>query len=119
AVEGAAEAAVAPQVAREPVVTQQVPATAARQDVESFGKKAETSTVRVIEGTDGKTELVDTIADLEERRQNLWLITTASGQQWMQMEGKRYQMRKGDEIRIYPSRWGTAYRLTVPRLSSF
>lgn len=89
------------------------------EDVQRFGERSETDTARVIEGSGGKSELIDTVASLQEREPNVWLITLESGQQWLQMEGKLYPMRVGEEVRIYPSRWGNAYRLTAPRISSF
>jgi hypothetical protein len=95
------------------------PLAGENRDVETFGRESEAENVRVIEGTGGKAELLDTIASLEQRNPNLWLITLQSGQTWRQMITKRYPMQVGDEVRIYPSRWGNAYRLTATRVSGY
>jgi hypothetical protein len=63
--------------------------------------------------------LTDTIAALEQRMPNLWLITLTSGQRWVQMLNKPYAMKVGDEVRIYPTIWGGSYRLTASRLSGY
>lgn len=85
--------------------------------VDDFGRR-ETAT-RVIEGTDGKSELIDTITELEQLGPNLWLITLESGQTWTQMLSKRYALEEGDEVRIYTTRWGNSYRLSAPRIGGF
>lgn len=89
------------------------------RDVDSFGKVSATENVRVIEGTDGKSELIDKVASIERLLPNLVLITLQSGQKWRQMVDKRYPVSVGDEVRIYPSRWGDAYRLSATRVSGY
>ena len=85
--------------------------------VEAFGRPQ--SEARVIEGSDGKSELIDTIAALEQLGPSLWLVTLEGGQQWQQMISKRYNLNVGDEVRIYPTRWGSSYRLTSSRVGSY
>jgi len=110
---------VAPPAAMEQAAPASSAAAGNDPEVESFGREAATAGVRVMEGTDGKTELIDTIAALEQRMPTLQLITLQSGQKWVQMIDKRYPMRVGDEVRIYPSFWGKSYRLTVARLAGY
>lgn len=64
-------------------------------------------------------ELISKITALNERLPNRYLITLENDQVWWQKVGSRYQMQVGDEVRIYPSRWGGAYRLTVVDQSGF
>lgn len=108
---------------RPPQRTETVPAVPPRAqaaaEVENFGRNTETAMLRVIEGTDGKTELLDTVAGLSQPIPNTWVVTLQSGQTWRQTTGKRYALREGDEVRIYPTRWGNAYRLTASRLSGY
>ncbi len=82
--------------------------------VESFGREA-----RVVVNMDGQDELQDVITELLEANPNMWLIRLASGQVWRQTHSKRLNLREGDAVRIYPSRWGENYRLQTPRLSGF
>ena len=84
---------------------------------ESFGRQQ--AGARVVEGLDGKAELIDTVAELEQLGPNLWLIQLEGGQRWQQMLSKRYNLQEGDEVRIYPTRWGENFRLTAPRLSGY
>lgn len=88
-------------------------------DVNQFGRKAVEDDARLIEGDKGKSELIGTIASLEERRPNLWLVTLTNGQRWLQMQNKPYFMEEGETVRIYPTIWGSSYRLTAPRLSGY
>lgn len=82
--------------------------------LESFGREA-----RVVVNMDGQDELQDVITELLEANPNMWLIRLASGQVWRQTHSKRLNLREGDAVRIYPSRWGENYRLQTPRLSGF
>lgn len=56
-------------------------------------------------------EYFGTIVSLEERLPSAYLITLDNGQIWEQTEPKRYPLRPGLEVRIYPTRWGSRYRL--------
>ena len=82
--------------------------------VQSFGREA-----RVVVNMNGQDELQDVITELLEANPNMWLIRLASGQVWRQTHSKRLNLREGDAVRIYPSRWGENYRLQTPRLSGF
>jgi hypothetical protein len=99
------------------VPTSTAPTNQAPQ-VETFGR-TETPAARVVEGTDGKTELVDTVAALKQLTPTQWLITLKSGQQWRQVTGKTYRLKVGDEVKIYPanSAFGESYRLSNARVS--
>jgi hypothetical protein len=88
------------------------PATA-----DTFGRQ-QASNARVVEGDVG-TELIDTVAALEQRGPSQWLVTLESGQQWQQMLSKRYPLEAGDEVRIYPTRWGNAFRLSSSRAGGY
>ena len=82
--------------------------------VQSFCREA-----RVVVNMNGQDELQDVITELLEANPNMWLIRLASGQVWRQTHSKRLNLREGDAVRIYPSRWGENYRLQTPRLSGF
>ena len=82
--------------------------------VESFGRER----ARVVENEDGREELRDVVTDIETYR-NMLTITLASGQVWRQTHTRRFNLREGDEVRIYPSAWGESYRLETDRLNGF
>jgi hypothetical protein len=65
------------------------------------------------------TELIARIAVIKELNPNRKLITLENGQVWEQKETKPFMLDAGDEIRIYPSRWGTSYRLASQSHSGF
>jgi hypothetical protein len=58
-------------------------------------------------------EIRSAIVALDERRPNEHLITLENGQVWRQSLAKRYPLRVGQDIRIYPTRWGDSFRLTA------
>jgi hypothetical protein len=64
-------------------------------------------------------EIVAKVADLRETVPNTWTITLDNGQIWRQAPPKPYALRPGMEVRLYPTNWGTAYRLTVAELRGF
>jgi hypothetical protein len=113
--EEGAEAA-APAAATTPQVATQAGAPAAAQEnaVGTFGRTAAESSARVVDG-----ELIDTVAGLEQIGPSLWLITLKGGQQWQQMISKRYTLAVGDEVRIYPTRWGNSFRLASERAGGY
>jgi hypothetical protein len=99
-----------PQVASESAA----PAAAATA-VGDFGRaSASGSSARVVDG-----ELIDTIASLQQAGPSLWLVTLEGGQQWKQMISKRYTLEVGDEVRIYPTRWGNSFRLSSERAGGY
>lgn len=105
------------------------PAAAGRQDddvaVADFGREeavrdqARETTARVLDNADGGQELVDTIAALEERVPGQWQVTLTSGQVWTQVNSKRYRLREGMEVRIYPSPFGGSFRLAATNRNGF
>lgn len=60
-----------------------------------------------------KNELLASISELKETQPNKRLITLGNGQVWKQSFAKKYRLREGDDIRIYPTGWGNDYRLKV------
>jgi hypothetical protein len=57
-------------------------------------------------------ELISNVAKLQELDRNRFRITLENGQVWEQMETRRFVLVQGDEVRIYPTRWGNSYRLS-------
>ena len=64
-------------------------------------------------------ELISKISELREFRPNYFSITLENGQVWRQTVGKRYRLRVGHQVRIYPTSWGSSYRLAVDSLGSY
>jgi hypothetical protein len=92
-------------------------AAPAGSEVDSFGRNSDSAQVR--EDEEGRAELVDTVASIEQLGPKMMLVTLESGQQWRQMLTKRYPLRVGDEVRIYSTRWGSSYRLSADRLDGY
>lgn len=118
-------AAPAPAVPRESSETTQAAAVetspieknAVRTDndaerIENFGQ------ARIEDNAQGKEELFDTVTALE-RRRNLLRVTLSSGQVWAQTYPRFYNLKEGDDIRIYQEGIGDAYRLATERLNGF
>jgi hypothetical protein len=66
-----------------------------------------------------RREVVSTIVALRQTVPNSYLITLENGQIWRQMRPKKYLLRPGQEVRLYPTRWGEAFRLTAGDANSF
>jgi len=64
-------------------------------------------------------EFHSTISKLREYIPGRYLITLENGQVWRQMVAKRYRLRVGHNVRIYPSRWGKSFRLSAEELKGF
>lgn len=64
-------------------------------------------------------ELFSSIASFTEIQPNQYVITLVNGQVWRQMRTERYNISEGQDVRIYPTRWGSSYRLTVKELGGF
>ena len=64
-------------------------------------------------------ELVDRIASIHFNEVRERYITLENGQVWKQVIDKRYELRAGQTVRIYPTRWGSDYRLSVEDLNGF
>ena len=56
-------------------------------------------------------ELIARVAEIKEFDRNRFLIIMDNGQVWEQINSKRFALAEGDEVRIYPTRWGSSYRL--------
>lgn len=59
-------------------------------------------------------EFSGTITDLRETIPDRWVITLDNGQVWQMNQSKRYPLRVGLDVRVYPTRWGPSYRLSAP-----
>jgi len=77
------------------------------------------NTARVLETDDGEKELVDLVARLDEKVPNQWEITLESGQVWYQINSKRFRLREGMQVRIYPSPFGGSFRLSASNMNGF
>ncbi len=94
-----------------------------KEEIDDFGRNTDSANsrnaTRVVEGDEGQKELIDTIASIRQLGQGMSVITLSSGQKWQQMITKRYFLKEGEEVRIYPTIWGNSYRLTSKRLGGF
>jgi hypothetical protein len=79
--------------------------------VTEFGRNSPAAEARVLVNAEGGQELLDEIVELRERVPGRWLITLASGQVWYQDNSQRMRLRKGMQVRIYPSPLGGAWRM--------
>lgn len=93
------------------------PATGQPGEIQEFGKQAPGP--RLVKDSEGGTELIDYISALQQREPDRWLITLASGQVWYQLNSKRYRLREGMEIKIYPSPLKGSYRLSARNVNGF
>jgi hypothetical protein len=64
-------------------------------------------------------EIVAVVTELRETVPNTWTITLDNGQVWRQSPPKWYPLRTGAQVRLYPTTWGTSYRLTVAETKGF
>lgn len=87
--------------------------------VDTFGLASSQGEARVALNEDGDTELVDTVAALEELTRNTWQITLSSGQVWRQTVTKAIMLREGATVTIKPTRWGNDYRLSAEGVNGF
>ena len=58
-------------------------------------------------------EIFATITDLRETIPDSYVITLDNGQIWQMSQPKNYPLRIGQEARLYPTRWGSSYRLSA------
>lgn len=96
-----------PAGARTPVYSSNAPSSRETR-AEDFGKDEP----YVVKGENGKEELIGRIASLQKCPTG-WVVTLEKGQVWRQMLSKHYLLREGQQVRIYPTMWGKAYRLSV------
>ena len=83
-------------------------------DPDSFGKSEQ----NIVTDKDGDRIMYDRIKELQ-TAQDGWVITLTSGQVWRQMYNKRYNLKEGQQVKIAPTIWGNAYRLSVKDLGGF
>jgi hypothetical protein len=88
---------------------------ASEEKVQSFGKEPP----RVVDTDKGREELQDRIEELRTTPTGKWIVTLASGQVWQQTVSGTYNLRKGMDVRVYPTRFGTDYRLSAQGLTGF
>lgn len=105
---GAETQAVTPS--SQPPATEAAPATVNDEALAAFGRAA---TPQVVQDENGQDELLDRIVDMREREPGRWLFTLASGQRWIQTNSGRIPLRKGMDVRIYPSPLGGSYRMAA------
>jgi len=85
-------------------------------DAATFGE----TPAKVVKGADGQQELHATVAALKAAPQGgAWIITLSNGQIWRQTVPEPFNLRQGYAVRIYPSRWGTSYRLSTEQIHGF
>jgi len=84
--------------------------------MESFGRGKPS---RVVENEAGEEELFATVTELLLAKPNMWLLKLDNDQVWRQIHPRRYKLREGDDIRIYPTRWGENFRLETSRLNGY
>lgn len=82
------------------------------------GEKVESGVTASVPA-EAREEFVSTIASLREREPNAYVITLENGQVWYQTRPERYPMRPGQEVRLYPTRWGKSYRLAIEENGGF
>jgi hypothetical protein len=86
---------------------------ASRETGNQASRVAEQPVARAAEPEDADdVEYRGTIVEMREYLPSAYIIRLDNGQIWEQTEPKRYPLRPGLEVRIYPTRWGQRYRLT-------
>jgi hypothetical protein len=103
--------AATPAPAREAAPT----ATATPDAVESIRERR----TRREEAAAPGREITAVVTDLRESIPNTWTVTLDNGQVWRQSPPKPYPLRVGAQVRLYPTGWGTSYRLTVDEQRGF
>lgn len=91
------------------------PATAVADPQAAFGLPTQTES----EQKEQRNELHSTIASFRELQPNQYVITLENGQVWKQMHSQRYALENGMPVHIYPTRWGSAFRLSADELGGF
>jgi hypothetical protein len=64
-------------------------------------------------------EIVGTVASVRETIPNNYTITLEDGQVWRQTYPKKYALRAGHRVTIYPTRWGSSFRLESDSLRGY
>ena len=86
--------------------------------LESFGRDSNPAQAR-IQRNDKSFELIDKVVDLQQYHHARLEIRLSGGQLWRQTAARRFHLNEGDEVRIYPSDFGTDYRLSAKGRSGF
>lgn len=85
----------------------------ARRAARAAARAAEREAAERAEAAEAaENEILATVTDLRERQPNAWLVTLDNGQVWEQVRPEWYPLRPGQEVRLYPTRWGDSYRLS-------
>jgi hypothetical protein len=98
----AVPAPAAPAPRRE-VIPAPAPSAAAAESRRARGRRAEPL----------PPEIVAKVTSLRETVPNTWTITLDNDQVWRQTTPQQFALRPGMDVRLYPTHWGDAYRLTV------
>jgi hypothetical protein len=64
-------------------------------------------------------DVVSTVTAVREIQPGRLEITLANGEVWRQVTSDRYPLQVGHEVRVYPTRFGSFFRLTALKLRSF
>lgn len=59
------------------------------------------------------------VAALDYFKPDVLTITLENGQVWRQKYARRYNLREGDDVRIYGTNWGVQFRLEAERFNGF
>jgi hypothetical protein len=65
------------------------------------------------------SDIVSRVQELREVVPNAWQITLDNGQVWRQTVSKRYQLRQGQQVKIYSTHWGNASRLSADEINGY
>lgn len=100
---GTPPAPAAPAPVRREVIPAPAPSAAAAEPRRERGRRAEPL----------PPEIAAKITSLRETVPNTWTITLDNNQVWRQTTPQQFALRPGMDVRLYPTHWGDAYRLTV------
>jgi hypothetical protein len=64
-------------------------------------------------------DIVSRVNALREVVPNAWQITLENGQVWRQTVSKHYELRQGQQVRIYGTHWGNASRLSSDEINGY
>ena len=113
--------AVQPQVVTQPQASTPPPPTTAvitqpqrPQGEAAFGLEDKAAKKEAVK------ELRSVIASVETITPNQYKVTLQNGQVWRQTQpNSRMRIEAGQHVRIYPTRWGSDYRMSIEELKGF
>jgi hypothetical protein len=73
----------------------------------------------LFETFDESDDIVARVTSVREVEPHQYMIELDNGQVWKQNRPKRYNLRVDAEVRLYPTHWGSSYRLTDPEVKGF